>query len=69
MIPDATLFVRMPQELIRVSGTLARYEVYLRELRQQLYAAFYGRVLDQTAAERLTEKTWRRLGLPEIEAT
>ena len=59
--------VQMPQELVHVSGTLARYEVYLRELRQQLYAAFYGRALDQAAAERLMEKTWRGLGLPEIE--
>ncbi|TEU18088.1 MAG: hypothetical protein E3J21_06755 [Anaerolineales bacterium] len=59
--------VQMPQELVHVSGTLARYEVYLRDLCQRLHAAFYSRTLGQAAAERLTEKTWRGLGLPEIE--
>jgi len=59
--------VQMPQEPIHVYKTVAAYEVYLRELRQQLYIAFYSRALDQTVAGRLTEKTWRGLGLPQIE--
>jgi type I restriction enzyme M protein len=59
--------VQMPQEPIHVYKTVAAYEVYLRKLRQQLYAAFYSRALDHAVAERLTEKTWQGLGLPEIE--
>ncbi len=57
--------VQMPQTPIHIYETIAAYEVYLRELRQRLRAAFYNRTLDQAAAERLTEKVWEGPNLPQ----
>jgi type I restriction enzyme M protein len=61
--------VQMPKQPHHVSKVLAEYRQYLRELRQRLHSAIYNRALDQAVAERLTEKVWRELGLPEVEGT
>ena len=38
---------------------------YLRDLRQRLYEAYFRRTLDQVAANRFVEDTWRKLKLPD----
>jgi hypothetical protein len=54
----------IPQKPVEVARTVANYEKYLRELRKQLYEAYYRHTLDTKAAARLTQAAFDRFRLP-----
>ncbi len=56
--------VRVPEAGVEVSRAVSNYEMYLRELRDALFQAFYKRTLDQQLATNLTARTFSSLGLP-----
>lgn len=60
--------VEVPAKMIEVTRTVANYEKYLRELRQQLYEAYYGRTLNTRLAARLTQAAFDRFRLPTPES-
>jgi hypothetical protein len=57
----------LPEKPVEISRTVANYEKYLRELRAQLYEAYYRRTLDTKAAARLTQAAFDRFHLPNPE--
>jgi methylase of polypeptide subunit release factors len=57
----------LPQKAIEVSRTVNDYKKYLRDLRQQLFEAFFRRTLDQAQAERFVAETWRKYHLPDVD--
>ncbi|MDH4203201.1 MAG: hypothetical protein OEV87_09945 [Phycisphaerae bacterium] len=59
--------IQMPEKMVEVTRTVANYEKYLRELRNQLYDAYYQRTLDTKISAKLTQSALDRLGLPTIE--
>jgi len=56
--------VKVPQAAVEVSRAVSNYEIYLRELRDTLFEAFYKRTLDQQLATNLTAQAFETLGLP-----
>jgi hypothetical protein len=60
--------VGIPDKTVEVTRTIANYEKYLRELRQQLYDAYYRRTLDTRTAARLTLAAFDRFKLPKVES-
>lgn len=58
---------QIPEQTVEISRTVAHYEKYLRELRRQLYEAYYRRTLDTKTAGRLTQSAFDRLKLPNVE--
>lgn len=59
--------VRMPKAQVEISRAVSNYERYLRELRQELFEAYYKRTLDQRTATRLVAAAWQQLNLPPVE--
>jgi len=59
--------VELPGQTVELTRTVANYEKYLRELRKQLYEAYYRRTLDTRAAARLTQSAFDRFHLPNVE--
>lgn len=59
--------VLMPEKMVEITRAVNEYAKYLRDLRQQLYEAYFRRTLDQSAANRFVEETWRKLNLPVLE--
>ncbi len=59
--------VHMPEKMVEVTRAVSEYNRYLRDLRQRLYEAYFRRRLDQTAANRFVEDTWRKLKLPPLQ--
>jgi hypothetical protein len=59
--------VHIPEKMVEVSRAVNEYVKYLRDLRQRLYETHFRRSLDQIAANRFVEDTWRKLKLPPIE--
>jgi type I restriction enzyme M protein len=57
----------LPEKTVEVTRTVANYEKYLRELRTDLYEAYYRRTLDTKTAARLTQAAFDRFRLPNIE--
>jgi hypothetical protein len=57
----------LPERVVEISRTVANYEQYLRDLRKQLYDAYYRRTLDTRAAARLTQAAFDRFRLPNVE--
>jgi SAM-dependent methyltransferase len=57
----------LPDQTVEITRTVANYENYLRELRRQLYEAYYRRTLDSRTAERLTQAAFDRFHLPTVE--
>ncbi len=57
---------RLPQQPVEISRTVTQYEQYVRQLRQQLYEAYYNRTLDQKQAARLTADALKKLHLPDL---
>jgi len=57
----------VPEKVVEISRTVANYEKYLRELRTQLYEAYYRRTLDTRTAARLTQAAFDRFRLPNVE--
>jgi len=57
----------VPEKPVETSRTVANYEKYLRELRTQLYEAYYRRTLDTRVAARLTQAAFDRFRLPAVE--
>lgn len=57
----------LPDQTVEVTRTVANYEKYLRELRKQLYDAYYRRTLDTRTAARLTQSAFDRFHLPSVE--
>lgn len=57
----------VPTQTVEVTRTVANYEKYLRELRKQLYDAYYRRTLDTRTAARLTQAAFDRFHLPQVE--
>ena len=57
----------LPERVVEISRTVANYEQYLRDLRKQLYDAYYRRTLDTRAAARLTQAAFDRFRLPSVE--
>jgi methylase of polypeptide subunit release factors len=57
----------VPDQTVEVSRTVANYERYLRDLRKQLYEAYYRRTLDTRTAARLTQSAFDRFRLPNVE--
>ncbi|AEB08772.1 HsdM family class I SAM-dependent methyltransferase [Desulfobacca acetoxidans] len=55
---------QVPDKKVEISRTVANYERYLRELRQQLTEAYYRWTLDARAAARLTQSAFNRFHLP-----
>jgi hypothetical protein len=58
--------VHLPEKQVELTRTVANYEKYLRDLRKQLYDAYYRRTLDTKTAARLTQNAFERLKLPNI---
>jgi len=58
---------QVPARTVEITRTVANYEKYLRELRAQLYEAYYRRTLDTKAAARLTQAAFERFHLPSVE--
>jgi len=58
--------VYLPEKQVELTRTVANYEKYLRELRKQLYDAYYRRTLNTKTAARLTQSAFERLRLPNI---
>ena len=58
----------LPTKLVEVTRTVANYEGYLRDLRKKLYDTYYRRSLDVSVAARLTQASWERLHLPNIDS-
>jgi hypothetical protein len=58
---------QLPDKVVEISRTVANYEKYLRELREQLYEAYYRRTLDTRTAARLTQSAFSRFRLPNVE--
>ena len=56
--------IHIPEKMVEVTRAVNEYVKYLRDLRQRLYEAYFRRSLDQTAANRFVEETWRKLKLP-----
>ena len=59
--------VRLPAKTVEVARTVANYEKYLRDLKDQLYEAYYRRTLDERTAARLTKAAFGRFRLPDPE--
>jgi len=59
--------IHIPEKMVEVTRAVNEYVTYLRDLRQRLYEAHFRRSLDQTAANRFVEETWRKLKLPTVE--
>jgi len=59
--------IHIPQKMVEVTRAVNEYSRYLRDLRLRLYEAYFRRTLDQTAANRFVEETWRKLKLPIIQ--
>lgn len=57
----------LPSQTVEITRTVANYEKYLRELRKQLYDAYYRRTLDTRTAARLTQSAFERFHLPSVE--
>lgn len=57
----------LPDQTVEITRTVANYEKYLRELRKQLYDAYYRRTLDTRTAARLTQSAFDRFHLPNVE--
>ena len=60
--------VQIPAKMVEVTRAVANYERYLRELREQLYEAYFLRTLDTRAAARLTQAALDRFRLPTPES-
>jgi type I restriction enzyme M protein len=56
----------LPDHTVEVTRTVTNYEKYLRELRKQLYEAYYRRTLDTRTAARLTQSAFDRFRLPSL---
>jgi type I restriction enzyme M protein len=59
--------VHIPEKMVEVTRAVNEYVKYLRDLRLRLYEAHFHRTLDQVAANRFVEDTWRKLKLPPLE--
>ncbi|HPL67331.1 MAG TPA: N-6 DNA methylase [Smithellaceae bacterium] len=57
----------LPGKQVELTRTVANYEKYLRDLRKQLYDAYYRRTLNTKTAARLTQNAFEKLKLPNIE--
>lgn len=57
---------QIPMQMVEVTRAVNEYARYLRDLRQRLYESYFRRTLDQAAANRFVEETWRKLHLPEM---
>lgn len=57
----------VPEQQVELTRTVANYEKYLRELRKELYEAYYRRTLDTKTAARLTQSSFDKLNLPNVE--
>jgi len=57
----------LPEKVVEISRTVANYEQYLRDLRKQIYEAYYRRTLDTRTAARLTQAAFDRFHLPSVE--
>ena len=60
--------VQLPEKTVEVTRTVANYEKNLRELRNQLYEAYYRHTLDTKTAARLTQAAFDRFHLPNVES-
>ena len=59
--------VGLPEKVVEINRAVADYEKYLRDLRKQVYAAYYRRTLDTRTAARLTQAGFDRFHLPNVE--
>lgn len=57
--------MRIPKRPVEVSRAVNAYAQYLRNLRKQLYSAYFTRTLDQAAAERFVNQVWNQFHLPD----
>lgn len=57
----------LPEKVVEINRTVANYESYLRELRKELYEAYYRHTLDTRTAARLTQAAFDRFRLPQVE--
>ena len=58
----------LPNQRVEVTRTVANYEKYLRELRKQLFDAYFRRTLDIRTAARLVQSAFDRFHLPTVES-
>lgn len=54
----------LPQKTVELTRTVANYEKYLRDLRNELYEAYYRHTLDTKVASRLTQAAFTKFKLP-----
>lgn len=59
--------IGVPEKMVEIARTVANYEKYIRDLRNQLYEAYYQRTLDTKISAKLTQSALDRLGLPSVE--
>ncbi|HHT9120556.1 MAG TPA: HsdM family class I SAM-dependent methyltransferase [Candidatus Hypogeohydataceae bacterium YC41] len=63
--PDSFI-VRVPKNDIAISKAVMEYEKYLRELKDEFFAAFFQRIHDHKQADALTQVIFQEQGLPEV---
>lgn len=61
-----TFLVEIPRDNIATSKAVAKYEKYLKELKDEFFAAFFQRVHDHKQADALTQAVFQELNLPEV---
>jgi methylase of polypeptide subunit release factors len=59
--------IHLPDKMVEITRSVNEYNRYLRDLRQRLYEAYFRRTLDQAAANRFVDETWRMFKLPIIQ--
>ncbi|HHT9117451.1 MAG TPA: HsdM family class I SAM-dependent methyltransferase [Candidatus Hypogeohydataceae bacterium YC38] len=63
--PD-TFVARVPKNDIAIQKAVVEYERYLKELKDEFFAAFFQRIHDHKQADALTQVVFQEQGLPEI---
>jgi len=59
----------LPVKMVEVTRTVANYEGYLRDLRKNLYDAFYRHTLDVGVAAKLTQTAFEKFRLPYLDSS
>lgn len=61
-----TFVVKIPKSDIATQKAVVEYEKYLRELKNEFFAAFFQRIHDHKQADALTQAVFQEQNLPEI---
>jgi len=60
------LVIKIPESSVVVKKAVQEYEIYLKELKNNLYTAFIEKCGDHSISENLTQQVFEDFGLPDI---